>query len=184
MKSQNKQVKNQKDYLAIDINEISSLSSLTTPFLTDLIDPMLSSVNEDFNNNNDRTISEIEPENNLVPKFENIIEIDTKIRKNKDSKFVDKKFKCNWIDCPKEYRSKENLTLHLKNVHLKIKPYKCRFCLLKFSHRNGKTYHERKFHINNLPYKCIKEGIFNYYIGCELAYPTKSSLNAHIKSKH
>ena len=71
-------------------------------------------------------------------------------------------YKCDYEDCNKIYKSKENLKLHIKNIHLKEKPYSCRFCDSLFSHRNGKnlilikgkTYHERKFHTNYLPHKC------------------------------
>ena len=47
-------------------------------------------------------------------------------------------FKCMVIGCNKMYKSKENLNLHTKNIHEGIKPYPCRYCSLKFSHRNGK----------------------------------------------
>lgn len=49
-----------------------------------------------------------------------------------------KLFKCNYQGCMKAYKSKENLTLHFKNIHLKEKPYSCKFCKATFSHRNGK----------------------------------------------
>jgi hypothetical protein len=48
-----------------------------------------------------------------------------------------KYFKCEVNACEKIYRSKENLTLHIKNIHLNLKPYKCSFCSSTFSHRNG-----------------------------------------------
>ena len=69
-----------------------------------------------------------------------------------------KVFQCPITNCFKQYKSRENLNLHVKNIHEATKPYKCRFCAHTFSHRNGKTYHERKFHINYLPYKCIYQG--------------------------
>ena len=47
-------------------------------------------------------------------------------------------FKCQIIECHKSYKSKENLKLHIKNIHEGIKPYQCSYCELKFSHRNGK----------------------------------------------
>ena len=52
-------------------------------------------------------------------------------------KEVKKLFVCEYQNCDKQYKAKENLSLHIKNIHLKIKPYKCRFCALNFSHRNG-----------------------------------------------
>lgn len=47
-------------------------------------------------------------------------------------------YHCKYEGCTSKYKTKENLRLHIKNIHLKIKPYKCGFCELKFSHRNGK----------------------------------------------
>ena len=73
-------------------------------------------------------------------------------------KLPKKSFSCDIDNCLKTYKSRENLNLHVKNIHHKIKPYNCRFCEASFSHRNGKTYHERKFHINYLPYKCSYDG--------------------------
>jgi len=49
-----------------------------------------------------------------------------------------KTFKCDFRSCEKVYKSKENLVLHIKNIHMKLKPYRCRFCDASFSHRNGK----------------------------------------------
>ena len=72
----------------------------------------------------------------------------------------DKKDKCKYnlkifiCYCGKIYRSKENVSLHYQNIHLKKKPYKCDFCGCEFSHRNGKTYHVRKFHTKIFPYIC------------------------------
>lgn len=48
-------------------------------------------------------------------------------------------FKCSAKNCGKSYKSKENLNLHIKNKHLGVKPYTCKFCTSKFSHRNGKN---------------------------------------------
>jgi len=47
-------------------------------------------------------------------------------------------FTCAFEGCKKIYKSKENLTLHYRNIHLKEKPYSCKFCSSRFSHRNGK----------------------------------------------
>ena len=53
------------------------------------------------------------------------------------SHFPFRLFKCEYEGCKKAYKSKENLHLHCKNKHMGVKPYQCRFCELKFSHRNG-----------------------------------------------
>lgn len=97
-----------------------------------------------------------------------------------NSSYKKKCYKC--TDCVKVYKSKENLMLHVKNIHLKIKPYDCKYCTALFSHRNGnkflilgKTYHERKFHTKYLPHKCDL---------CNSNFASKSALNYHKKSKH
>jgi hypothetical protein len=54
------------------------------------------------------------------------------------SKKRSKEFTCPDPQCTKVYKSKENLTLHYRNIHLKEKPYSCKFCSAVFSHRNGK----------------------------------------------
>jgi hypothetical protein len=57
-----------------------------------------------------------------------------------NSHFCFKLYNCEFANCNKAYKSKENLNLHVKNKHLGEKPYQCRFCLLRFSHRNGKNF--------------------------------------------
>lgn len=89
----------------------------------------------------------------------------------------ERKFNCSYANCKKEYRSKENLLFHIKNVHDKLKPFQCSYCLMKFSHRNGKIYHERKQHTSILPYSCT-------YEGCNQKFPCKSAMTAHFNSIH
>jgi uncharacterized Zn-finger protein len=59
-----------------------------------------------------------------------------------------KTFHCQFDNCGKIYKSKENLVLHIKNIHLKLKPYRCRFCDSSFSHRNGKILNFYLFYLN------------------------------------
>jgi len=102
-----------------------------------------------------------------------------------NSHFCFKLFKCEYQGCSKTYKSKENLNLHIKNKHLGLKPYKCRYCLISFSHRNGiiynnligKTYHERTIHINYLPHLCNISD-------CKLRFASKSALKYHIVHQH
>jgi len=69
-----------------------------------------------------------------------------------DSHSTSKFYKCPLEGCNKSYKSKENLNLHHKNIHEKIKPYTCTYCELKFSHRNGiRSFNFRK----NIPRKEI-----------------------------
>lgn len=52
---------------------------------------------------------------------------------------------CHFYPCMKAFKSRENLDLHILNIHLKIKPFTCDFCEKKFSHRNGKDlFNERE----------------------------------------
>jgi hypothetical protein len=57
---------------------------------------------------------------------------------NKDK--TEKRFICmhDNNNCGKQYRSKENLILHIKNKHEGEKPYFCKFCGKQYSHRSGK----------------------------------------------
>ena len=120
-------------------------------------------------NNYDFQVSQDNSQNLSLDNSENIREEGDKIITNPQPKMYNKKreaknknkkifFACDFKNCEKEYRSRENLKLHVQNVHEQIKPYGCRFCDATFSHRNGKTYHERKMHINYLPYKCTSHG--------------------------
>lgn len=102
------------------------------------------------------------------------------------SLFASRLFRCSELNCDKVYKSKENLTLHIKNIHLKEKPYNCKYCPALFSHRNGKTYHERKFHTKYLPHKCPFESKILYliFLDCSVAFASKSALSYHLKSQH
>ncbi len=51
-----------------------------------------------------------------------------------------KNFSCDYANCKKIYKTKENLQLHYKNIHLKEKPYSCCYCDKNFSHRTGKFF--------------------------------------------
>lgn len=85
---------------------------------------------------------------------------------SKIAKKTTKIYTCEQTGCSKTYKTKENLTLHFKNKHLNIKPYKCSFCPASYSHRNGKIYHERKNHLKTLPYCCSflgKNRFFNEF---------------------
>ena len=86
-------------------------------------------------------------------------------------------YKCFYENCLKEYKSKENLRLHILNFHQKSKPYSCKYCGEPFSHRNGKIYHERNKHTLYFPFVCP-------YNSCNKSFPNKSSMNSHIKRKH
>jgi len=100
------------------------------------------------------------------------------IKKRKKKKKNKKKEKIIYnCVCGKQYNSKENYNLHYQNIHLKIKPYKCNYCEISFSHRNGKNYHERKYHTFIFPYVC-KVKSFNK------KFASNSALNYHMKTNH
>ena len=115
-----------------------------------------------------------EPNNNF--KFTQIShEVEFEVLTTKKRKI--KEFICEIDNCGKVYKSKENLNLHIQNVHENQKPYKCTYCNMRFSHRNGRIYHERKMHTFIMPYKC-------QYSECGQFFPCKSAMIAHIKSVH
>ena len=66
--------------------------------------------------------------------------------KAEETSKTEKRYVCISQNCAKEYKSKENLILHIKNKHNGEKPYFCKFCGKKYSHRSGKTYHELNSH--------------------------------------
>lgn len=103
-----------------------------------------------------------------------LVQLNMLVKKNQREKKV---YKCEYEGCPKVYRSRENLKLHIQNIHKKQKPYQCNYCVLRFSHRNGRIYHERKVHTLYFPYKCPMEN-------CSSSFPCKSALNFHLKSNH
>ena len=123
---------------------------------------------------NDKGLKE-EIQHNLLTPLENVFH-QPEVQKEEIKKTI-KQYVCEYENCGKSYRSKENLNLHIQNVHQNIKPYQCLYCPMKFSHRNGRIYHERKVHTQNLPYKC-------HYEGCEHVFPCKSAMMAHVRSAH
>lgn len=70
-------------------------------------------------------------------KFKLNVESNTNMSNISYNSTASKYFPCTFEGCEKVYKSKENLTLHYKNIHLKQKPYSCKFCNSQFSHRNG-----------------------------------------------
>ncbi len=69
--------------------------------------------------------------------FEYISQCQNVVPQNIIKNSISKEFKCDFEGCEKVYKSKENLKLHINNFHLHVKPYKCKFCMMTFSHRNG-----------------------------------------------
>lgn len=74
------------------------------------------------------------------------------------------KYFCYLPGCDKSYKSRENLNIHFINIHNNIKPFQCKYCAARFSHRNGKLYHERKYHRNLLDFKCEFESKYLPFI--------------------
>ena len=136
-----------------------------------------------FEEENDKALKD-ELQHNVITPLENdfnlnptSIQPEAEIEIPSSQRRKHKVYKCEYANCNKIYRSKENLNLHIQNIHQKLKPYQCSYCPMKFSHRNGRIYHERKIHTLNLPYHCE-------YEGCSHAFPCKSAMMAHIKSAH
>ena len=58
----------------------------------------------------------------------------------------DKRFQC--IDCGKGFIYKDNLEKHKMNVHLKLRPYICRYegCGVSFNDVSNRNQHEKRVH--------------------------------------
>ena len=57
----------------------------------------------------------------------------------------DKSFQC--TDCGKGFALKKCLHKHTMNVHLKLRPYKCRYgCEFAYNDSSNRNAHERKTH--------------------------------------
>lgn len=69
-----------------------------------------------------------------------------------------RKFKCEFPECDKVYRSKENLVLHIDNKHLGKKPFECIFCQERYASRNTRATHEREVHYELYSYPCPYQG--------------------------
>jgi hypothetical protein len=92
-----------------------------------------------------QTIGDLTPSNlnpHFISKDPIKKEINTKhfLKENvnhKEKSSTIREFKCEENGCDKVYRTKENLKLHILNIHLHLKPYECNYCSRRFSHRNG-----------------------------------------------
>merc|ERR1719438_559669 len=57
----------------------------------------------------------------------------------------DKSFQC--TDCGKGFALKKSLVKHTMNVHLKLRPYKCRYgCEFAYNDMSNRSAHEKKTH--------------------------------------
>ena len=56
-----------------------------------------------------------------------------------------KKFKCE--ECGKGFNENQKLSDHRMNVHLKLRPYKCRYgCEMAYNDRSNRNHHEKRKH--------------------------------------
>ncbi len=116
---------NQQNHLNHSNNLLNSTATAVEP------DNELNNINDRLNLNNN-----IKPRDNLE-KNKSFVIRDKKLSVNKQTYKLREEFKCSYAKCFKVYKNKENLELHIKTKHLKIKPFTCSYCDSKFSHRNG-----------------------------------------------
>ena len=86
------------------------------------------------------------------------------------AQYIHRPYKCE--KCGKRFTVQCNLNQHIKSIHIKDKPFKCKHCKLGFIRKDKLREHER-IHTGERPYQC------NY---CKQKFARKSSLNKHIKT--
>ena len=84
------------------------------------------------------------------------------------------KIKCE--KCPKEYRCKTTLKIHIKAVHLGEKPYKCNQCDYECAWPATMREHKETIH-ENIMFKCEISG-------CTKQMNRKANINKHMKTAH
>lgn len=124
-------LENLDDEMAYSPYILENLSSISNSSDRNSIDSYLNLKNSSFNSfphfNKDENEGRINEDSFKISNSS--ISIET-------SKHI-KKYNCIHENCSKIFKTKENLNLHIKNIHLKIKPYSCAYCPAVFSHRNG-----------------------------------------------
>lgn len=77
--------------------------------------------------------------------------------------------------CEKRFNLKSNLISHMRNVHLKERPYECSVCSMGFFIKRQMLYHYMATHTNERNFKCDV---------CGKAYATQNSKRKHMKKNH
>lgn len=77
--------------------------------------------------------------------------------------------------CEKKFNLKSNLVLHMRNIHLKERPYECSVCNMGFFIKRHMLGHYLATHTNERKFKCEV---------CGKAYATQNSKRKHMKKNH
>ena len=88
-----------------------------------------------------------------------------------------KRYKCEYQGCKHSCSVPSNLTKHIKNVHLKIKPHKCQNypnCDAAFAYKRDLQFHIEAVHLN----------IVHKWQSCEVTFTDKKNLRKHAKKNH
>ena len=91
----------------------------------------------------------------------------------KDTK--EKKFKCDMRNCEHTFSSKFSLKRHTQ-IHLKKKPFSCKYCPKTFTLQQYLTEHEF-IHTGDRPYVCGTNG-------CREAFRQRGKLSIHKRNHH
>lgn len=80
-------------------------------------------------------------------------------------------FVCEYVDCRREFSSKNSLLIHVRHKHTHERPYACETCSKTFSSSQGLSEH-RKVHIGAKPAVCLL---------CDNRFVNKQSLKKHMR---
>jgi hypothetical protein len=93
-------------------------------------------------------------------------------------------FRCSVFSCPKTFKDRSNLEIHLKRSHNIGELFICQFCGKEFNHKCVVIAHEREKHLNHYPYHCLIKCNKFFNQACSENFSVKRKMVYHLKTKH